>query len=77
MRNFGRYAFIVKKEWRKESISCQEACSKRENTARPLWNRKPYTCRGGNANGWIEERLLIKEENEKKGFLLLKSSMVY
>ncbi len=36
MRNSGRYAFMVKKEWRKESISCLEARSKRGNTGRSL-----------------------------------------
>jgi len=36
MRNCGRYAFIVKKEWRKESMSCREARSKRGNTGRSL-----------------------------------------
>ncbi len=36
MRNSGRYAFMVKKECRKESMSCREARSKSGNTGRPL-----------------------------------------
>ena len=36
MRNSGRYAFMVKNEWRKESILCREARSKRGNTGRSL-----------------------------------------
>jgi len=37
MRNSGRYAFMVKKECRKESISCREARSKRGKTGRSLY----------------------------------------
>ena len=37
IRNSGRYAFMEKKECRKESISCREARSKRGNTGRSLW----------------------------------------
>ena len=34
MWNSGRYAFMVKKEWRKESMSCREARSKSGNTGK-------------------------------------------
>jgi hypothetical protein len=36
MLNSGRYAFMVKKEWRKESMSCREARSKRGKMGRSL-----------------------------------------
>ncbi|BDF21737.1 hypothetical protein CE91St60_33200 [[Clostridium] scindens] len=36
MRNSGRFAFMVKKEWRNESMSCREARSKSGNTGRSL-----------------------------------------
>ena len=43
----GQISFHGKKECRKESISCLEACSKRGKTGMSLWDRKPHTCRGG------------------------------
>lgn len=53
MLNSGRYAFMVKKEWRKESMSCREARSKEEKWEGHCVNRKPHTCRGGNQRNSI------------------------